>query len=237
MPPEQLGGAANVGHKGDLYALGAVLYELLTGTLPLGRFPVPSETKGVPRALDAIVLRCLDRDPEARFRTADELREALETAREALYPRATLRSFGGAGAVARGVVGATLRSLRVAANSEAGRGLLLRAAVVAGVAQLVGLLLPFEHFRPAWFAMPYDLPVPVAFPMIAILAVGALAVVVRQRGLTARKLTTLRVLSLYAFAHILVAAPAAGPNIGVGWFPLVLLAGYLLWATRRLTLA
>jgi hypothetical protein len=85
MPPEQLQGVA-VDHRADVFALGAVLYELLTGTLPLGRFPLPSATPGVPAALDAIVLRCLERDPPARYASVDQLRVDLESARERLYP-------------------------------------------------------------------------------------------------------------------------------------------------------
>jgi len=78
MAPEQLTQPAEVDHRVDLYALGALLYELLTGHLPLGRFEPPSRRDGVDPRLDAIVLKCLERDPQRRFESAGELCAALE---------------------------------------------------------------------------------------------------------------------------------------------------------------
>jgi serine/threonine-protein kinase len=89
--PEQLGARSDVDGRADVWALGAVLYELVTGTraftassLPemlqvIGRVPASMRglRPGVPEALDIIVRRCLARDREMRFATTVELRSAL----------------------------------------------------------------------------------------------------------------------------------------------------------------
>lgn len=73
MAPEQVENPQRVDHRADLYALGVVLYELLTGELPLGRFAPPSRTAGVDARLDGVVLRALEKDPGRRFQQAEQL--------------------------------------------------------------------------------------------------------------------------------------------------------------------
>ena len=62
MAPEQIERGI-VDKRSDLYSLGVVLYEGLTGELPLGRFPLPSEIMDLDPAIDAVVLSALDKDP------------------------------------------------------------------------------------------------------------------------------------------------------------------------------
>jgi hypothetical protein len=79
MAPEQLERPLEVDHRADLYSLGVVLYEMLTGELPLGRFDVPSKKAAVDARLDELVLHALERNPARRFQHASELRLQLET--------------------------------------------------------------------------------------------------------------------------------------------------------------
>jgi serine/threonine-protein kinase len=103
MAPEQARGQP-VGPMTDLYALGVVAFEMLTGRLPFtgsspvdllmkhvdARPPRPSEfVPELPSALDAFILQMLTKDPEARPGTAEALRRQLQRLREMLQqPRA-----------------------------------------------------------------------------------------------------------------------------------------------------
>lgn len=96
MAPEQAMGAA-VDARVDVYAVGLVMYELLSGSLPFasdtfGQMlvditqkpvpPLPDRSRSgevIPQGLRAVVLRCLEKDPQARFPSAAALEEALAT--------------------------------------------------------------------------------------------------------------------------------------------------------------
>lgn len=79
MAPEQMLGARDVDHRADLYALGVVFYELLTGDLPLGRFPLPSEKAQCDTRLDEVVLKALERERERRYQQASDIKTDVET--------------------------------------------------------------------------------------------------------------------------------------------------------------
>src|SRR5262249_15250652 len=78
MAPEQWEKPSTVDHRADIYSLGVVFYELLTGELPLGRFPLPSERVQVDVRLDDIVLRTLEKQPERRYQHASEGKTDVE---------------------------------------------------------------------------------------------------------------------------------------------------------------
>jgi hypothetical protein len=77
MAPEQWEKPNEVDHRADIYALGVVLYELLTGELPLGRFDLPSAKGKGNTGLDQVVLRALAKEPGQRYQHASEMKTAL----------------------------------------------------------------------------------------------------------------------------------------------------------------
>ena len=79
MAPEQIEHPDQVDHRADIYSLGVVFYEMLTGELPLGRFPPPSKKVEVDVRLDAVVLRTLEKEPDRRYQHASEVRTDVET--------------------------------------------------------------------------------------------------------------------------------------------------------------
>src|SRR6266705_1403673 len=80
MAPEQVEKPQEVDHRADIFSLGVVFYEMLTGELPLGKFAPPSARKiEVDVRLDDVVLRALEKDPERRYQHASQVKTAVDT--------------------------------------------------------------------------------------------------------------------------------------------------------------
>ncbi|MBI4862249.1 MAG: protein kinase [Candidatus Riflebacteria bacterium] len=105
LAPEQIDKGLDL-PQSDLYALGVVLFEAMTGRVPfqgdnllqlfqrklLGQVPRPSSlVPGVPPEVDRLILKALARSPFARFRTADEMGQALQECLTALPHRRLTR--------------------------------------------------------------------------------------------------------------------------------------------------
>ena len=79
MAPEQVEKPQEVDHRADIYSLGVVFYEMLTGELPLGRFEPPSQRAQVDVRLDEVVLRSLEKSPERRYQHVSEVKTHVES--------------------------------------------------------------------------------------------------------------------------------------------------------------
>ncbi len=93
MSPEQLRSPASVDERADIWALGVVLFELITGEAPFDAADMPALCAAIvsseprplralrpeaPQALEAVILKCLEKDPAQRFRNVAELAQDLE---------------------------------------------------------------------------------------------------------------------------------------------------------------
>jgi tRNA A-37 threonylcarbamoyl transferase component Bud32/MFS family permease len=78
MAPEQMEGTHHVDHRADIYSLGVLFYELLTGELPIGRFAPPSKKVHIDVRLDEVVLRALEKEPDLRYQQVSEVKTGME---------------------------------------------------------------------------------------------------------------------------------------------------------------
>jgi len=146
MAPEQAAADPGVDHRADIYALGAVAYEMLTRRPPFSAptpqavlaaqvtqapEPVSAHRAAVPAALAELVMRCLEKRPADRWQSAEEMRAVLET---------LATPSGGSAPTVAGRPAAVPRR----------RGRLRAALWAAGVALLaVGTVLAVRWLRPA----------------------------------------------------------------------------------------
>lgn len=87
LAPEHLDAPESVDHRVDLYAVGVMMYELLTGRLPIGRIESPSDLNAqIDHRYDEIVLKALAYDPQQRYQSAEEILEALRELSESSAP-------------------------------------------------------------------------------------------------------------------------------------------------------
>ncbi len=79
MSPEQIQAPGEVDHRADIYALGVVFYQMLTGELPGKKIEAPSRKVSIDVRLDEVVLRALEQKPELRYQQVSEVKTMVET--------------------------------------------------------------------------------------------------------------------------------------------------------------
>lgn len=79
MAPEQMERPLDVDHRADIYSLGVVFYQMLTGELPLGRFAPPSQKGVADTRLDEVVMRALEKEPARRYQQASAFQTQVES--------------------------------------------------------------------------------------------------------------------------------------------------------------
>ncbi len=87
MSPEQRENPGEVDHRADIYALGVVFYQMLTGELPGKTITPPSTKVLIDVRLDEVVLRALEKKPELRYQQVSALKTQVETIAETPDPR------------------------------------------------------------------------------------------------------------------------------------------------------
>ena len=88
MAPEQMTQSKTVDHRADIYSMGVVFYEMLTGEIPVGAFEPPSQRAAIDGRLDEIVMRTLASDPDRRYQNARDVGTQINS----------ISSTGGSGA-------------------------------------------------------------------------------------------------------------------------------------------
>ena len=105
MAPEQWERPKEVDHRADIYSLGVVFYEMLTGELPVGRFAAPSKKSDVDARIDEIVLKTLEREREARYQRAEQVKTDVGRATSAAASAAAADPGPTIEAAVQGLVG------------------------------------------------------------------------------------------------------------------------------------
>ena len=166
MAPEQMEHPQEVDHRADIYSLGVVFYQMLTGELPLGPSPA-LEKSSVDMPLDEVVLRALEKEPEQRYQQASEIKTRVETI---LTTRRQESATGSAG-----VMSPTMRpSIRHNVKSKAQQSVYFMGPINC-------ITIPMYVFFISGSLLPVDIknpsPPPPIIQTLAVLAVFILIVI------------------------------------------------------------
>ncbi|MBP8261471.1 MAG: serine/threonine protein kinase [Verrucomicrobia bacterium] len=201
MAPEQIEHPQAVDHRADIYSLGVVFYEMLTGELPVGKFQPPSKRAQLDVRLDEVVLHTLEKEPQRRYQHASEIKKDVET---------IARTTGGAApsADAPGVARA-LEEVRSPASWLLATGILNWIAI------------PTIVLAAAWIRNPGGLPAaPMLLPLLAALGLSSFIIFA---GLKMRRLEAYSTAVMGSIFAMLV-TPGNIIGLPVGIWSLVVLS-------------
>ncbi|MEM7351480.1 MAG: protein kinase, partial [Acidobacteriota bacterium] len=164
MAPEQLERPLEVDHRADIYSLGVVFYEMLTGEIPMGRFDPPSAHSAATPRVDDVVLRALAREPNRRYQRAAEVKSDLATVdladrpSEAAAPaRLSIQAVTSAALAGLGLIPFTLSAAALASGAtgddEAGEAAASFVGCFGFAVMVVGSAVGFwalSRIRQAW---------------------------------------------------------------------------------------
>jgi predicted Ser/Thr protein kinase len=152
MAPEQMRGAGAVDHRADIFSLGVVFYEMLTGQLPMGKFEPPSKKVHVDVRLDDVVLRSLESEPSRRYQRASDVKSDVETiASVSSQPISAVREIQG---VDRQSSGPVSHEFFTMSREEAEFGLLPDLCMVCGKPTRNRVAKTFSY-APVWAGFLY----------------------------------------------------------------------------------
>lgn len=155
MAPEQIENPQLVDSRADIYSLGVVFYEMLTGELPLGKFQPPSQKLELDPRLDEVVIHALEKEPDRRYQQVGQMKTDVEKIARAMPPPEeagpktaavpTVRQTRPAALVAEAQTAAraALPSKPVRRISKPARGLSAKTAIAAGVIVILAAILLF----------------------------------------------------------------------------------------------
>jgi hypothetical protein len=222
MAPEQVERPTEVDHRADIYSLGVVFYEMLTGRLPVGRFPMPSEKAGTDAFLDGVVLRALERERERRYQLASDMRTDVEAS--ASKPT-ILAQAPGLGERER-----VLQRLQWPANGLIAATLLaplgwLLLPVLVGLQQYLNAHTYYRTFENdfwRWVKGNDGLPV---FLTLFLLNLGVAAIVIAG----ARRMKRLQAYEFAVVSSLITLLDIATPTFPIS----VIVGGWALWVLRK----
>jgi serine/threonine protein kinase len=155
MAPEQIENPLLVDSRADIYSLGVVFYEMLTGELPLGKFQPPSQKLESDPRLDEVVIHALEKEPDRRYQQVGQMKTDVEKIARTMPPPEEAGPKTGAAPAARqarpaalvaeaqAAARAALPSRRVRRTSKPARGYWPAKAIVAGVIVILAAILVF----------------------------------------------------------------------------------------------
>ena len=234
MAPEQVEHPTEVDHRADIFSLGVVLYEMLTGELPLGRFPLPSQKVRIDLRLDEVVLRALEKEPSQRYQRITDVRTDVNHIRdsETLPPDTSQQSQASAHNQAAGQskfkdrFSAWIKhqfspstTIEPMTREQLERELSIPAAALVStgtISFLIGLFM--------FFTLPFHASsVSVTFVFLTVMSLGAGAL---------STVTGLRLKSLQSYLNTIVGCIVLLSIFGVLWFVTL---PFAIWALLILT--